>query len=59
MKILIEAERKFSNPRRWQEFVAAVHESVAYPLSMTYPKAIQALRTSRAWFSEVRTQAAR
>jgi hypothetical protein len=54
-----EATRKFSNHRRWQDFVAAVHDSVTYPLSMTYPKAIEALRTSRAWFSEVRTQVAR
>jgi hypothetical protein len=59
MKILIDAERKFPNPRRWQEFVAAVHESVTYPLSATYPKAIQALRASRAWFSDARTQVAR
>jgi len=39
-------KRKFSNNRQWREFVAAVHESVAYPCAVTYPKVISALRSA-------------
>jgi hypothetical protein len=42
--------RKFSNHRQWREFIAAVHESVAYPCSVTYPVVLSALRSGRAWF---------
>jgi hypothetical protein len=45
------AGREFSNRRQWREFIAAVHESVAYPCSVTYPMVLGALRSSRAWFS--------
>jgi hypothetical protein len=43
--------REFSNHRQWREFIAALHESVAYPCSVTYPMVLGALRSSRAWFS--------
>jgi hypothetical protein len=39
-------KRKFSNNRQWREFVAAVHESVAYPCAVTYPKVISTLRSN-------------
>ena len=42
--------RKFSNHRQWREFMAAVHESVTYPCSVTYPVVLGALRSGRAWF---------
>ena len=42
---------EFSNHRQWREFIAALHESVAYPCSVTYPMVLGALRSSRAWFS--------
>jgi hypothetical protein len=44
--------REFSNHRQWREFIAAVHESVAYPCSVTYPMVLGALRSSGAWFSD-------
>lgn len=44
-------KRKFSNNRKWSEFVAALHVSVAYPCARTYPKVIEALRSGRDWFS--------
>jgi hypothetical protein len=43
--------REFSNHRQWREFIAAVHESVAYPCSVTYPMVLRALQSGRAWFS--------
>jgi len=46
------AGREFSNRRQWREFIAAIHESVAYPCSVTYPMVLGALRSSRAWFSD-------
>jgi hypothetical protein len=45
-----EVRRKFSNHRQWREFVAAVHESVTNPCSVTYPVVVSALRSGRAWF---------
>jgi hypothetical protein len=39
--------RRFSNHRRWQEFIAAVTESVTYPYSVTYPMIIGALRRTQ------------
>jgi hypothetical protein len=47
-----EVRREFSNHRQWREFIAALHESVAYPCSVTYPMVLGALRSSRAWFSD-------
>jgi hypothetical protein len=43
---------EFSNHRKWREFVTAVHESVAYPCAVTYPKVIGALRSGRDWFND-------
>ena len=43
---------EFSNHRKWREFVTAVHESVAYPCTVTYPKVIGALRSGRDWFND-------
>ena len=43
---------RFSNHRQWREFVAAVHDSVTYPRTVTYPKVINALRSGRDWFNE-------
>jgi hypothetical protein len=45
-----DVRRKFSNHRQWREFIAAVHESVSYPCSVTYPVVLSALRSGRAWF---------
>ena len=42
--------RKFPNHREWREFIAAVHESVTYPCSVTYPVVLSALRSGRAGF---------
>jgi hypothetical protein len=52
---------RFSNHRQWREFVTAVHESVTYPCTVTYPKVINALRSGRNWFHDeaVRADAAR
>jgi hypothetical protein len=47
-----DSRRKFSNNRQWRDFVSAVHESVAYPCAVTYPKVIGALRSGRDWFSD-------
>ena len=45
--------RKFSNHRQWRDFIAAVHESVTYPCSVTYPMAVlKAVRSGRAWCSD-------
>ena len=46
--------RKFSNNRQWRDFVAAVHESVTYPCTVTYPMILSTLRSASAsiWFSE-------
>ena len=44
--------RKFSNHRQWRDFIAAVHESVSYPCSVTYPMVLEAVRSGRAWFSD-------
>ena len=44
--------RKFSNHRHWQEFIAAIHESVTQPCLVSYPRVLDALRSSRAWFSD-------
>jgi hypothetical protein len=43
---------EFANHRKWREFVTAVHESVTYPCTVTYPKVIGALRSGRAWFND-------
>lgn len=43
---------RFSNHRQWREFIAAIHESVVYPCSVTYPMVLDALRTGRAWFND-------
>jgi hypothetical protein len=43
---------KFSNHRHWQDFVAAIHESMAYPYWVTYPMVLGALRSGQAWFTE-------
>jgi len=42
----------FSNHRQWREFIAAVHDSVTYPCSVTYPMVLGALRSGRAWFND-------
>jgi len=42
----------FSNHRQWRDFIAAVHESVTYPCTVTYPMVLGALRSSRAWFND-------
>jgi hypothetical protein len=52
-----DVRRKFSNHRQWRDFVAAIHESVAYPNSVpacpvTYPMVLNALRAGRAWFND-------
>jgi len=47
-----DMRRKFSNHRQWRDFVSAVHESVAYPCSVTYPMVLDAVRSSRSWFSD-------
>ncbi len=47
-----DVRRRFSNHRQWREFIAAVHESVVYPCSVTYPMVLDALRTGRAWFND-------
>lgn len=44
--------RKFRNHRQWRVFIAAVHESVAYPRALTYPMVVGALRSGRAWFED-------
>jgi hypothetical protein len=44
--------RKFCNHRQWQDFVAAIHESVTHPRLVTYPMVLGALRSSRAWFND-------
>jgi len=41
----------FSNARSWHDFVAAVHDSLP-ARAVSYPMVIEALRKSRAWFSE-------
>jgi hypothetical protein len=51
--------REFSNHRQWREFIAAVHESVAYPCSVTYPMVLRALQSGRAWFSDGAVRAVR
>jgi hypothetical protein len=51
--------REFSNHRQWREFIAALHESMAYPCSVTYPMVLGALRSSRAWFSDGAARATR
>ena len=51
--------RKFCNHRQWRDFVAAVHESVAYPCAVTYPMVLGALRSGRAWFSNDTAASAR
>ena len=43
--------RAFSNSRRWQDFLAAIHGSVP-TLTVSYPNVLEALRKSGAWFSE-------
>jgi len=43
---------KFSNERQWRDVAAAIHKSVSYPCSVTYPKTIAALRSGRAWFND-------
>lgn len=43
---------KFSNHRQWREFIAAIHGSVTYPRTVTYPMVLNALRSSRAWFND-------
>jgi hypothetical protein len=40
-------DRRFSNHRRWNEFIAAVTESVTYPYAVTYPMIIGALRRTQ------------
>jgi hypothetical protein len=52
MANLDDVRRKFSNHRQWHEFIAAVHESVTYPCSVTYPMVLGALRSGRAWFND-------
>jgi hypothetical protein len=47
-----DVKRKFPNHRQWRDFIAAVHDSVSYPYSLTYPKVIKALRSGRAWFED-------
>ncbi len=42
----------FSNHRQWRDFIAAVHESVTYPCTVTYPMVLSALRSGRAWFND-------
>jgi hypothetical protein len=42
----------FSNHRQWRDFIAAVHESVTYPCTVTYPMVLGALRSGRAWFND-------
>jgi hypothetical protein len=44
--------RRFSNHRRWQDFITAIHDSVTQPCSVTYPVVLGALRSGRAWFSD-------
>ncbi len=44
-------KRKFSNQRQWREFVAAVQCSV------TYPAAVNTLRSGTKWFSDGLAQA--
>jgi hypothetical protein len=45
-----DVRRKFSNHRQWREFISAVHASVSYPCSVTYPAVLSALRSGRARF---------
>jgi len=47
-----DVKRKFSNHRQWRDFIAAVHDSVTYPCSVTYPMVLGAVRSGRAWFSD-------
>ena len=47
-----DVRRKFSNHRQWRDFIAAVHESVTYPCTVTYPMVLGALRSGRAWFND-------
>jgi hypothetical protein len=47
-----DVRRKFSNHRQWRDFISAVHESVSYPCSVTYPMVLEAVRSGRAWFSD-------
>jgi len=46
MKYDGDGRSKFLNHRQWRDFVTAVHESVAIPCAITYPKIINALRSS-------------
>jgi len=52
MKEFDDMQSKFCNQRQWRDFAAAVHESVSYPASVTYPKVISALRAGRARFND-------
>ena len=47
-----DMRRKFSNHRQWREVISAVHDSMTYPCAVTYPMVLNALRSSRAWFSD-------
>jgi hypothetical protein len=47
-----DVKRKFSNDRQWRDFIAAVHDSVTYPCSVTYPMVLGAVRSGRAWFND-------
>ncbi len=46
-------KRRFSNHRRWQEFIAAIHETAAFPGSVGRVKGADLLRwqTSANWLS--------
>jgi hypothetical protein len=44
MSQLNDMKRTFSNHRQWRDFIAAVHETVAYPCAVTYPNIIGSLR---------------
>ena len=52
MTLFDDMSGKFSNHRHWQDFVAAIHESVVYPYRVTYPMVIGALRSGKAWFND-------
>jgi len=47
-----DVKRKFSNDRQWRDFIAAIHDSVTHPCSVTYPMVLGAVRSGRAWFND-------
>lgn len=53
MKDDTEANATFLNRRDWSSYLVALQTAAAYP----YPKVLEAVKTSRDWFTQGATQA--